>query len=251
MDFIKKVGAAVGLGGCEVEVQLSTAAAGWGEPVKGEVLLRGGSIAQDVDNIGVSLVERWETHRTNSRGDTREVSRSRIHDGARLASGIALRPDEERRFAFEMTVPWGGDMTHDWFVEADAGVPMAADPLARHPLELVPPAALMRPAEVLSEVAGMPIRYWEPHGAGMAFELAPEGDRKRLLDGIRLEADLEGETVVGAVVVNPQEHSVADVLKALVHADRRSFPVRFARYDLEAARRRFAEILGGFLPAGA
>jgi sporulation-control protein spo0M len=246
MSLFEKIGAAVGIGACKVQVALNASQVGWGETISGEVRVCGGTVPQQLDWLKAFLMEHWTTTTTDSKGHSTTHHHYLTHDECQLADDLAVAPSQEHTFAFEMKAPWGRPFSHDWYVQARASIPAAVDRGGQCAFRLVVPAVFSRVAQSLTAASGIPLAYWSVCRNGAAAQFKPQGEQRRVFDGIRLELALEADQIVGTVIVNPQEHSLMDVLKSFVHADRVRLPVRLSADDAEAGREQFEEIIRKF-----
>ncbi len=98
--MFKKLLAAVGVGGAEVQTELFTAGVQPGGTVEGVIRLRGGRVGQDVDHIGVEFVTRVE--RESAEGET-------LHDLGFAPTGVTgpfhLPAEAELSFRFAARAP--------------------------------------------------------------------------------------------------------------------------------------------------
>lgn len=248
MSFWDNLGASVGIGACELKVRLETPEVGWQERATGTVRLTGGRIPQEITELKASLVEHWTTVVMVGKTATTQ-HHYRTHDEGGLAAELTIAPGQEREYPVTLTAPWGGQFSHHWFVGVRASISGAVDRHAACDFKLVPPPAFMRAAAVLSEVSRLPVGGWSLHGQGVRFEFRARGAVNQVLDGVRLELALDGESINGQTVVNPQEHSVGEVLRSLVRADRSVIPVRFLVGDMDSARAAFEAALRPHLDA--
>jgi hypothetical protein len=246
----------------------------WGTIVSGAAWVTGGQVPQRIDWLKASLVEHWVT-RDHSSGGRSSGNSMKIggvtfssgssvggssfddddewehhyvtHGEIALAAHLDIQPGQQLQFPFELPAPSARDFNHNWYVEAKAGIPGAVDKTGRCDFNLVPPAIYVQAAGVLGSVTGLVLKSWSLHHGGVAAELLPEGDLKRVYDGARLEMFLVGSEINGQVIVNPQERGFMDQLKAMAQADREKFPIRFAPGDLTAAQAQFQAIHQRFM----
>lgn len=245
MSLLKNLGLAVGIGSCTLEVQVDTPSVEWGEPVTGKTLLRGGELAQQVTSLKATLMEYWVAAGAGA-GEFNLDHHWVPYGEASLAGEMTVAAGETREFEFTLDAPRGVDPNHQWLVEVHAEIPGAVDQKAYGGFELRPPAVFARAGAVLAEVSGLRVAGTGPFDGGLAIELLPEGELVQIYDGLRLELRLEGGELHGELEVNPQEHTVADVLRSFVRADRKRYPISIPADDVEAARARFAEILSAY-----
>ncbi|RCW47081.1 sporulation-control protein [Halopolyspora algeriensis] len=106
--MFKKLLAAVGVGGAEVETELHTPGVQPGGVVQGVVRLRGGEVAQEIGGVFVELVTRVE----HEVGDD-EVEAMRGFHRVQVAGGVELESGRIAELPFSLPVPWETPITHD------------------------------------------------------------------------------------------------------------------------------------------
>ncbi|MDA3646644.1 sporulation protein [Saccharopolyspora indica] len=122
--MFKKLLAAVGVGGAEVDTVLGTPGVQPGGVVRGTVRLRGGEVQQPLDGVTVEFVTQVKEeipdrirhnydnpHRHEMyRDEKREVTRGfgRVH----VQQGVVLQPGQVVEFPFEAPVPFETPITH-------------------------------------------------------------------------------------------------------------------------------------------
>lgn len=243
MSIWQELGASVGIGACKLSVTLDTPAAGWGETISGRVEIRGGEVSQKVGALNATIVEHWVTVVSTGKS-TIVVPHHRYHDSRNLGTNLVAAPGDQLAFEFTLQMPWGADFGHGWCVACGATIAGAVDPAAKCDFRPLPPPVFAELAEELHQAGRMPVVSWHLlPGAGARATLKPDDATREILDGLTLDLYREAEVLRGQVVVNPQEHSLGDVLQSLVRADRRSTPFEFPSGDVEAARAVFEEAL--------
>jgi sporulation-control protein len=232
MDFLSKMGAAVGVGAASVEVELPHSAYHWNDTVRGKLLLRGGTADQAASDVKVSVMEHWVTR--DSDGDRQDHYQH--YNETVVARDVNLTAGSSQEVPFEVTVPEGQRFTHDWYVHARVSIPRAADRHGQVQFKLLPPVSLMRAAEALLSVATFRLKSFGHHNGAIHFDFAPPEEKKGGLDGVKLMIRDDIDRVTGEIEINPQEHSMADRLKALMKKDRVRHDVSFSRqFLLESA----------------
>jgi hypothetical protein len=233
-EFWQNLGAAVGIGACRLVVQPDDPVVMCGEPARGRVRLTGGDVPQQITALTAAFMEHWTT--AVSTGKTVIVTHHyRSHGEVVLARDVEARPGETMEFSFELQAPAGGDFGHDWFIGARASIPSAVDRGAAGPLRLAPPRVIWEAAAVLARTSRLEVASWSNWKSGVRLELKPDAKAKAVLDGIRLELEPAGSQLKGNLVVNPQEHTVLEVLESLVQGDRELFELTLSADDPEAA----------------
>jgi len=183
-----------------------------------------------------------------------------------IAEDITLAPgDAERDIPFTLMVPMGIALTAVCFVAAHAAstAGIDSDRHAAAGFTLLPPRFIQAATNALLtfgdfeqiEQADSP----KAEGSGYVFTLdfiAPPS-LHHALDGVKFELEEDGAQVIGTIVINPQEHTLADHLRSFIHADRIRVPVAFDRAELETAgnegiaseavKQRLHELLDPFL----
>ena len=93
--MFKKLLAAVGVGGAEVETELHTPGVQPGGSVQGVVRLRGGEVAQQLDGVSVEFVTRVE-HEVDDDEVTSKRAFGRQKRGRAFSSGVTTSPPSVR-----------------------------------------------------------------------------------------------------------------------------------------------------------
>ncbi len=103
---LKRLLAGIGFGGASVETRLDTAAAFPGGAVRGTVLIEGGDVEQQVEELTVGLQALVETEV----GDNEVKSNMEFHR-VRLGGHTRLVPGQRFEVPFELPVPWEAPIT--------------------------------------------------------------------------------------------------------------------------------------------
>ncbi|RZQ63093.1 sporulation protein [Amycolatopsis suaedae] len=98
--MFQKVLASFGSGGARLDARLLDRSVSPGRPLRGEVLLLGGEVDQEVKAVGVTLLARVETP-----GDRPEYSDLSFGD-QQIASNERIQPGQQVRLPFEIQLPW-------------------------------------------------------------------------------------------------------------------------------------------------
>lgn len=105
--MFKKILAAVGIGGAEVETELHTPTVAPGETVEGVIRLRGAEVPQDLQGVYVELATRVE-HEV----DDKEVELRRGFGRTGVAGAVTLAPGQTAELPFRLPVPLETPITH-------------------------------------------------------------------------------------------------------------------------------------------
>lgn len=98
--MFKKLLAAVGVGGADVETELHTPGVQPGGQVHGVVRLRGGEVPQQLDGVSVEFATRVEREINDD-----EVESVRGFGRQRVGEGVALQPGQVVELPFQVTAP--------------------------------------------------------------------------------------------------------------------------------------------------
>lgn len=231
MSLLKKMGAAAGIGAAGVEVILESPAYAWGELARGTVRVKGGAVAQEANEIRVSVEEHWETR--DSEGDREDHYYH--HNETVIVRNASLEPGSEQEWNFEIYVPPSAAPSHDWAVVARVCVPRAADRHGKRVFDLLLPAAFRGASAALLAAVDVKPHTTSVNGNTVVLEFRPSKELKKHLDGVRMTLSLMGGEVEGTLEINPQEKSVGAFLKSLVKKDRVRHELRFTAEELAAA----------------
>ncbi|MFC4159604.1 sporulation protein [Chitinimonas lacunae] len=99
--MFKKLFAAVGIGGAEVDTQVLSPTLVPGQPFRARIVIRGGSAEQDIEGLELRLLSAVE----DDEGDVHNPDRSHILARWKLHDRFTLRPGEERIVPFENLLP--------------------------------------------------------------------------------------------------------------------------------------------------
>jgi sporulation-control protein spo0M len=230
MSFLNKMGAAVGIGACEVDVVVPSGRYHWYDAIRGTVQVRGGTADQTATEVRVGIMEHWVVR------DTKEADQHyyKHHNEVTLARNVPVPTGSAQQWEFEVKVP-EGDFSHDWYVQARVCVPMAVDREGNAGFVLLPPASALGLGRAVCQVAPFTEKAHAMYGKDVHLDYRPPANLEQSLDGVKLMVREQGDQLVGTFEVNPQEHSIADRLKALVHKDRVRYPISFPAAPLAAA----------------
>lgn len=111
MSFFKKMLSKVGIGAAKVDTVLHTETFIPGDPVEGTVTLRGGNVAQDIEQIYFRVVSTFEDEiefegdDSEDDGEEMEITRRAVIAEFTLAESFTLSEDETREFPISFTLP--------------------------------------------------------------------------------------------------------------------------------------------------
>ncbi|MBB6097524.1 sporulation-control protein [Deinobacterium chartae] len=150
MSFFKRVMASVGIGSARVDTRLERSELRIGENFRGVVHLEGGSVAQDIEGITLSLCTRYK-HDDNYH--------TTVLDTLRTNERFTLRPGEVREIPFQWLLPFETPLSMGnarvW-IQTGASVAAAVDPGDQDHLRVLPNA----PVEALfSALQGAGFRF--------------------------------------------------------------------------------------------
>lgn len=200
MSFFKKVLASVGIGSATVDTQLYTERLAAGEEVSGVVVITGGQVGQQVDNLYLFVKTQY----------VREVNDSKVTDVAIIdkilvSRTFTLAPNERReipfRFRLSDKTPITLHRTPVW-IETGLDIKNAVDPTDRDMIEVLPHSHMSTVLDALEQL-GFRLReitndYSPRLGQGLPFvqefEFVPtSGPFRGLLDELEVLFFLKGD----------------------------------------------------------
>ncbi|WP_136246892.1 sporulation protein [Halomonas borealis] len=133
-----KLMAAVGIGSARVDTLLENDAAEAGGVLKGEVLIQGGEVSQDLDALVLDLASE-----AIKEIDDKKVRIGHAWASTRVCGAMTIEAGEQKRIPFELTLPLlsplsvGRQHPKTW-VATHADIAMALDPRDKDPLRIRP-----------------------------------------------------------------------------------------------------------------
>lgn len=132
MGFLKRMMAAVGVGGARVDARLESSAVRVGEQLSGVVQIQGGGVQQRIERINLGVATRYKHEDSYV---SHQLSRHPV------VPGFDLAPGETREFPFTIPVPLNTPLslpgTQVWLA-TDADIAGAVDPGDQDHLQVLP-----------------------------------------------------------------------------------------------------------------
>ncbi|GAA0505546.1 sporulation protein [Deinococcus depolymerans] len=132
MGFLKKMMAAIGVGGAKVDARVNNPSLRAGDTLTGVLVVQGGSVEQRIERINLGLATRYRHEDTHV---THQLTRQAV------VPAFDLRPGETREFPFSLNVPLDTPLslpgTQVWLA-TDADIAGAADPGDQDHLQILP-----------------------------------------------------------------------------------------------------------------
>ncbi|NSL50874.1 sporulation protein [Calidifontibacillus erzurumensis] len=170
MSFLDKMFASIGIGAAKVDTILANDRLVAGDEVNGRIVIQGGKIDQDVDDIYLKVMTSYEQEI-----DDKKVHKECVVGKFRLTERFTIKAKEKREvpFSFELPIdtPISYGKTRVW-VETGLDIKNAIDPSDRDYIE-VHPSPLM--SKVFNAVTDLGFRLRE-----VECEAAPFHARRRL-----------------------------------------------------------------------
>jgi sporulation-control protein spo0M len=227
--------AAVGVGAADVSVTLEKGSYHWNETIRGRAVLKGGQVEQQVSELKVVIVESWMERTRDMDGDTSRERRYRYYGQRVLATQLSVAPDSQQQWDFEVQLPGEGTLSHEWSVQASAGVAGAVDRHSSCAFRLLPTAGVIGLVNALYQALPCTVNSMSNNSTQVSVDFKPPATHQQALDGLMLIVQDDGNQVSGVLEVNPQEKSFSDRLKALTKQDRVKYPIAFPSAPLAAA----------------
>lgn len=241
MSFFEKLGAAVGIGGVklglEIPPELHQA-----EEVTGTVHIMGGNVDQVVQRLMVQLLKFWEeTEYYEEYGErkSRTVTASEPVAEVRLDGPGKVAPGDKLSTEFHLPVPPPGcGLTTSstwWKVQVTAEVPGAVDPTDTVDVTMLPPYEALDMAEAVEKELGWKRSYMgessDPRGS-VQFTFQPPSALGKYYDEVRLHILAEPNGLEIRAVLDLQEKGFMDYLKAAVGKDNKEERYQLAYSDI-------------------
>jgi sporulation-control protein spo0M len=237
-----RLGAMLGMGAAQVELELPTAQYYRGSEVRGSVVLLGGRVPQRVRQLTVDLYEYWIT----GHGKNRQYHQ-RSHEHIVLGEYIPVEPGFQQQYAFRVRLPDTARCSRrreGWEVRASGHIPWSVDTRASAPLRVTPHPEVLAVQRAARDWLKLQPLEWDGSRPEVMYNFAAPPQMRHALDGIRLRMTLDEVSVHVELDANKQERSLKDRLGALVGADHEEIPLAIARSELITKR-------GSPRPAGA
>lgn len=161
MSFLKKMMSSVGIGNLTIDTQLQEAEVIAGHTLHGEVLIKGGKAAQQINSVGIELIAELYTEE----GTHTYLTLS----SCSVLGAIEVAPESTARYPFSLQVPNDAPVSFGnsrVFAKTQADISFALDPkdhdevvIAPHPLQACAMAALEQLGFRFNEVIFEPAPY--------------------------------------------------------------------------------------------
>lgn len=170
MSFFDKILASVGIGAAKVDTILNNDRLIAGDEVSGKVVIQGGKIEQEIDEIYLKLITRYERER-----DDKKIKEECIIGKFRLTDKFTVGANEKKEVPFSFILPIDTPVSYGktrvW-VETGLDIKNAIDPSDRDYMD-VHPSALMN--QLIHSITDLGFRLRE-----VDCEAAPYHLRRRL-----------------------------------------------------------------------
>jgi sporulation-control protein len=136
MSFMKKVLASVGIGATKVDAQLEQSEVQPGGLLSGKLLISGGNVAQDIDQIYLAIMTTYEKE-----SDDNKITKEAVIGKFQISEKFVIQPNEKKEIPFQFTVPVDTPITvgnAKVWVQTGLDVKNAVDPSDRDYLKVKP-----------------------------------------------------------------------------------------------------------------
>lgn len=183
--MFKKILASVGIGSAKVDTQLENDHLLPGEPVRGKVVVEGGSTEQQVDRIQLFVMTKALRER-----DDKKFYENVVLDSFVVGDSFLIGEGEQKEFDFEFTLPIHTPptlgKTKVW-IQTGMDVPNAIDPKDRDYISINPHYYMDTVLESLTNVLGfrlyeVDMEYSKRYNYVQEFEFIPSGEFRGDLD---------------------------------------------------------------------
>lgn len=212
-----------GGGGLEVEVFLSQPFVHRGETISGTVLLKAGGTPRPVLKLTLELQAFQEVHSKNS-----SYLSFKTQEAVTLDQEMeGLVAGESREYPFHFLIPEQGFITEvntgtdkGWAVLAQAHLRWAVDARHRAHVIVIPERPYWALEQLLRQHYGFGVIGRVAQGGAIHLNMRSPERWKSLIDAILFKCKSEAGAIRIEAIVNWQEVSLVDYLKAMVGADR-------------------------------
>ena len=227
--------ARLGIGSLKIEVVGGGGEHPRGSEMSGAVAVTGGVVPQRIERLTVTLQE------FVSQGKSQEIKALVV---AFLGADIDVLPEAKLRFPFTIQLPDDLLLTTTRLAAATpdlirlfarAEISWAVDPRAKAGLTIVPHREILAVQHALLSMGYtrhefLHFKSAPPDAARQDFR-APFNLRDQI-DGVTIELHLRANFLVGNLILNLAEHSLAERLKAAVGAERQPHALMIPRTDV-------------------
>ncbi|MDP9348049.1 MAG: sporulation protein [Gemmatimonadota bacterium] len=244
--MFKKALASLGIGGASVDAVLDSNAAAPGGKLQGRIIVRGGSVEQEIRSIELSVETDYvHEHDDHTSTHTHALGRHRVPNAIRVA------PGSQQEIPFAIEVPWGAPLTlgaqHTWLatrLEVDAAI----DPKDRDEVRVLPAPLQARLLEAMGQL-GFQIRQARCEksrlGRGLPFvqeiEMRPaSGPFRGKLDEVDVVAWAGPGTLAVLLEVDRKARGLGSLLAEMMEMDESRLQLSFTDRDLAQSAAQWA-----------
>jgi len=249
MSMFKKLLASVGIGSAKVDARLSKESFVPGETVNGEVLVVGGDVAQDVDDIYMYLVTHYE----------REVNDDKVKEECillkyLLAERFTLQPKEEKVLRFEFQLPYETPLTlgrQPVYLRTGLDIKNAVDPGDSDYIEVKPHPLMSKVLDAVTSVGfqlyKVDCEYNRHLGRNypfvQEFEYRPTGKYRGGLEELEVIFFLKENELEVLLQIDKRARGFLGALEEAFNLDERYARFRITRDDLSRSTDDIADVI--------
>ena len=239
MSVFRQFLASVGIGAATVNTRLDQEVLVPGEMLSGEVHIQGGEVSQEIDDIYLYVVTRYERE-----VDDRKVSQECRLVKHHLLQRFTLQPHEVKVVVFEFQLPYETPLTigrQPVYLTTALDIKTAINPRDRDRLEIRPHPLM---AHVLTAVESLGFRLQEvdceySHFRGhtypflQEFEFRPLGSYRRQLDELEVVFFLRSDRLEVLLQIDKRARSFAGWMESAFNLDERYVRFHVTEADLD------------------
>jgi len=227
MGILEGLKRTLNIAGTEILVATEGQIHSQGDPVRGEVEVVVSDYRLAGNSIYLELKEFWTETRTTGKTTT-TVTEHETHAKVVFENSFDFEPGSRHRFAFDVELPRNcriSTASTGWWLTVTMEIPGAVDPSERVVVQVRPADEFLAIVAVCEESQRFSekqkSRRWNPSTSKTYFRLLPPEALEPELDYLAFDMS---QTVDGGVegdlIINLQEKSFADYLKAIVGKDK-------------------------------
>lgn len=250
MGLFKKILLSVGVGGAEVNTELSQSSVRIGEDIQGVVNIVGGSAEQNIDRVEVELKTEY----------IKEVDDAKQKHTATLAKlvvdrDIAISPNEKKQIPFTFRVPDHTPISmnrRNVWVETELEIPLAIDPEDRDYVEIRPSRTMEVVLDAVLNVLGFRLREVEckagyisgsQGGFLQEFEFVPQLAFRGALDELEITFLPASEGVNLFMQIDRRARGFKSFIQEAAGLDEKHIILTISNYDASQGSSYVAQIL--------
>lgn len=237
--MFKNLLASVGIGAAKVDTRLSKNSVVPGEILEGEVYIRGGDVAQDIDDIYLKLITEYK----------REINDSTVYEECvllnyRLLERFSIQAKEELVVPFSLPLPYEIPLTlgkTKVYIRTGLDIKLAINPRDRDVIEVKPHPLMQRVLQAIENL-GFHLHQVEceetqhfgnTYPFVQEFEFRPTGNYRQSLDELEIIFRLKPDELEVFLEIDKRARGLKGWLQEAFDLDERYLRLYVTQSDLD------------------